>query len=408
MENNSNGETAGNQALSGLRILDLSTLIAAPMASTLLADFGAEVVKVELPEGGDALRDLPPHSGDEPLWWKVTNRNKKAITLDIRTEEGRSLLLRILPSFDVIVENFRPGTMERYDLGCNVLHEANPSLVILRVSGYGQTGPLASQPGFARIAEAYSGFTYLCGKPEDPPMHVGFPVADAVTGMFGAISILMACYRRLTHPDKPGEVIDLSLVESMFRILEFLPIEYDQLGVVRERSGTRSQYAGPSNIYRTCDERWISMSASAQSVFVRLAQMIGRPELVDDPRFANNSARVQNADALDVYIAEWFICHDAASALSEIARFNVSGGIVNSIADIFASDHFRERGTIIYAEDPALGLVAMPNVVPKMQNAPGAVTCVGPRRGEDNVAFWTDTGELDEVEYSKLRDLRVI
>lgn len=390
--------------LAGLRILDLSTLIAAPMASTLLADFGADVVKVELPDVHDPLRDLAPHKGGEPLWWKVTNRNKLGVTLDVRTPEGRDLLLRLLPDFDVLVENFRPGTMERYGLDCETLHGINPRLVILRVTGYGQTGPLAQQPGFARIAEAYSGFTYLCGRPEDAPLHVGLPIADAVTGLFGAMSILIACYRRLTQPDAPGEIVDLSLVESMFRLLEFLPIEYDQLGVVRERSGTRSQYAGPSNVYKSRDERWVSMSASSQRVFERLAGMIGHPELVEDPRFISNSARVRHADALDAYIAAWFADRDMSEAIAEMARHQVSGGPVNSIEDIFNSAHFRERETIVHVEDERLGRIAMTNVVPRMTRAPGSVRTPGPSHGEHGTRFWKSRLGLSDAELDALRE----
>ncbi|MBR9852538.1 MAG: CoA transferase [Rhodobacteraceae bacterium] len=395
--------------LKGLRILDLSTLLAGPMASTFLADFGAEVVKVELPGGkGDALRDLAPHKNDEPLWWKVSNRNKRAVTLDVRTKEGRELLLKILPKFDVLVENFRPGTMERYGLDCETLHAVNASLIILRVTGYGQTGPLSSQPGFARIAEAYSGFTYLCGKPDDAPMHVGFPVADAVTGLFGALSILIACFRKLNDKTNPGEVIDLSLVESMFRLMEFLPIEFDQLNVVRERSGTRSQYAGPSNIYRSSDNHWISMSASAQSVFERLMLMIDEPQMANDPRFVKNADRVANADALDAVISRWFSCHSRDDILSQMAHFQVAGGVVNSIADIFESDHFRAREAIVYAQDERLGPVAMPNVVPRMKNAPGAVKSVGPSHGQHNAEFWKETCNLDVAELNALRAKGVI
>jgi crotonobetainyl-CoA:carnitine CoA-transferase CaiB-like acyl-CoA transferase len=395
-------------SLSGLKILDLSTLIAAPMASTLLADFGADVVKVELPSKGDALRDLAPHKEGEPLWWKVTNRNKRGITLDIRTPEGRDLLLRLLPQFDVLVENFRPGTLEKYGLDCASLHAVNPRLIILRVSGYGQTGPLAQLPGFARIAEAFSGFTYLCGEPERTPLHVGFPVADAVTGLFGALSILIACHRRGVVADAPGEVIDLSLYESMFRLLEFLPIEYDQLGVVRERSGTRSQYASPSNVYRSKDGKWISMSASAQSVFERLALTIGRPDIIADPRFATNPSRIENAEELDQIVGAWIAAHDFEEVMRLFAGNGVSGGPVNSIRDIFESKHAQARETIVYVDDEALGPVAMPNVVPKLANAPGAIRSTGPRHGEHTEVFFRDALGLSPGEISELHRKKVI
>lgn len=306
------------------------------------------------------------------------------------------------------MENFRPGTLERYGLDCETLQSVNPTLIILRVSGYGLTGPLAQQPGFARIAEAYSGLTYICGEPDTAPMHLGYPIADAVTGQFGAIGILIACYRKLTHPDAPGEIVDVSLVESTFRLLEFLPIEYDQLGEVRERSGNRSQYAGPSNVYRSRDGHWISMSASAQRVFERLAEMIGRPDLIIDDRFATNAARVRNAETLDTYISAWFADRDASDILETLARSHVSGGKVNSIADIFKSEQMRAREAIVYAEDEALGPVAMSNVVPRMVRAPGAVRTSGPSRGRHSEEFWTGFAGLNPAHFEELRQKQVI
>lgn len=396
------------QPLAGLRILDLSTLIAAPMASTLLADFGAEVVKVELPGVADPLRELPPHKDGAPLWWKVTNRNKRGITLDVRKPDGHALLCRMAPKFDVLVENFRPGTLERYGLSPEFLHSLNPGLIILRLTGYGQTGPLSKQPGFARIAEAFSGFTNLCGDADRPPQHAGFPVADAVGGLFGALSILIACQRRNSDPDRPGEVIDLSLFEGMFRLLEFLPIEYQQLGVVRQRSGTRSQYAGPSGVYLTRDQRWFSMSTSSQSVFERLAAAIGRRDLLEDERFATNPARVRNADELDQTISAWFSRHTLAEVASIFEQYGVSGGLVNTIEDIFNSEHFKAREAIVHLEDRQLGSVAMTNVCPKMAISPGHVRSVGPDHGEHTRAVLSELLGIDDEEIDRLYALDVL
>lgn len=395
------------QLLSGLRILDLATMLAAPMASTLLSDFGADVVKVELPDREDPLRDLPPHKDGKPLWWKVTNRNKKGITLDIRKPQGRDLLLEIIDNFDVLVENFRPGTLEGYGLGPEVLQAGHPGLIILRVSGYGQTGPNASNPGFARVAEAFSGLTYLCGYPDRSPMHIGFPIADATAGIFGALGIIIACWNKAKNPEAPGEIIDLSLVESVFRLLEFLPIEYDQLGHIRERSGNRSQYAGPSNIYRSKDEKWISMSASAQSIFANFANQMGRPDLIEDPRFATNSARVDHAEELDAIVAAWFAKRTQDEALEEMAAGSVAGGPVNSIEDIFNSEQYLAREAIIRVDDPELGPVAMPAVTPKFARKPGAVTRTGPRHGQDTNSVLKSLG-LSEDHIAELRRNGVI
>jgi len=395
--------------LDGMRILDLSTMIAAPMASSLLADFGADVVKIELPSGtGDGLRDLPPHKDGAPLWWKVTNRNKRGMTLDIRKDEGKELFRKLLPQFDVLVENFRPGTLDRYGFPYETLKRINPDLVVLRVSGYGQTGPMAPRPGFARIAEAFSGFTSLCGNPEGPPLHIGYPVADAVAGMFGAIGILVACYRQKTDPDANGEEIDVSLVESMLRMLEFSVIEVDQLGVARQRSGNRSQYAGPSNVYKTRDGRWFSMSASAQSVFSRLAHAIGRPDLLQNPDFATNPARVQNADALDEIVGGWISERTLDEIMAVLEEHGVSGGPVNDARDVYESDHLRVRGSIVDVADAELGSVAMQGVIPVMTEAPGRVRSTGPMHGEHSEDLLSSLLGLDAEEIAALRQKQVI
>jgi len=394
--------------LAGLRILDISTIIAAPVASAMLADFGAEVIKVELPGVGDPLRALPPHKDGVPLWWKVTNRNKLGITLDLRSDDGKDLFKQLIKKVDVLTENFRPGTMERYGLGPEVLHELNPELIILRVSGYGQTGPFAGRPGFARIAEAFAGFTSVCGTPDGPPLHIGYPVADAVTGYFGAIGVLVALYNRKADPAAGGEVIDCSLVDSMLRLNEFLVIEYDQLGAVRERSGNRSQYAGPSNVYRTKDDKWFSMSASAQTIWERLAKAIGRAELIEDARFKTNPDRVKNADALDEIIGAWFAERSLVDALEIFEANGVSGGPVNDARDIFNSEHIQAREAIIEVDDKDLGKVAMQNVFPRLAKAPGRVHSPGPGLGEHNEEVLGGLLGLDPAAVQELRDKGVI
>src|SRR5262249_48444673 len=280
------GQMAGS--LAGLRILDLATVVAGPFAATLLADLGAHVVKVELPDGRDGLRQLPPHKDGVPLWWKGGHRHKKGISLAVRPAEGRALFLRLLAGFDVLVENFRTGTMDKWGLDAATLFGANPRLTILRVTGFGQTGPYRARPGFARIFDAMSGFTALNGPKGGPPMNLGYPISDAIAGLFGAMAILAAAFDRLRHPDSPGQEIDLAATEAIFRVLDFLAVEYDQLGIVRERLGNLSAYAAPSNIYATRDGKWLSMAVSAQSIFERLCQAIDRPDLLADPRYADN------------------------------------------------------------------------------------------------------------------------
>lgn len=388
--------------LQGLRILDLSNIVAGPWAATLLGDFGAEIVKVEMPRGGDPLRALAPHKDGVGLWWKVANRNKKGITVDLRKPEGQDLVRRLVPRFDVLIENYRPGTLDGWGLAKETLLALNPRLVILRVTAFGQTGPYRNRPGFARVAEAMAGFTNLCGEADGPPLHVGFPVADGAAGLFGALSILMALYPRLRDPDAPGQEIDLSLFESMFRLLDFLPVEYDALGIVRQRSGNRSQYGAPGNVYRTRDGEWASIAASSQSIFERLARVMGQPELIGDPRFRSNPERVRHNAALDAIVGQWVARHtlEELGALLEAAE--VGFAPIYSIAQIFADPHVKAREAVISVPDGELGRVAMQNVVPRFSRTPGEVRHAAPRLGEHNRDVFQGMLGLSDAELAEL------
>lgn len=387
--------------LRGLRILDLSTVIAGPWASTLLADLGAEVLKVELPGAGDGLRALAPHKDGVPLWWKVTNRNKRGITLDLRTEPGRELLARLLPDYDVLVENFRPGTLDRWSITREWLHGIQPKLTILRVTGFGQTGPYRDKPGFARVFEAMTGFTNICGEADGPPLHMGFPVADAVAGLFGSLGIVCALYHQLATGDTAGQEIDCSLMESMFRVLDFLPIEYDQLGIVRSRTGNTSQYAAPGNVYRTSDGRWASIAASTQRIFERLCQALGQPQWVSDERFRSNTERLRHRAELDALIAAEIGRHTLAELGAMLDAHQVGFSPIYDIADIFADPHFKARQAIIEVPDTELGTLRMQSVVPAFSRTPGAVRQAGPALGEHNREVYGALG-LDEVEIAEL------
>lgn len=387
--------------LRGVRILDLSTVIAGPWASTLLADLGAEVLKVELPGAGDGLRALAPHKDGVPLWWKVTNRNKRGITLDLRTEPGRELLARLLPDYDVLVENFRPGTLDRWSITREWLHGIQPKLTILRVTGFGQTGPYRDKPGFARVFEAMTGFTNICGEADGPPLHMGFPVADAVAGLFGSLGIVCALYHQLATGDTAGQEIDCSLMESMFRVLDFLPIEYDQLGIVRSRTGNTSQYAAPGNVYRTSDGRWASIAASTQRIFERLCQALGQPQWVSDERFRSNTERLRHRAELDALIAAEIGRHTLAELGAMLDAHQVGFSPIYDIADIFADPHFKARQAIIEVPDTELGTLRMQSVVPAFSRTPGAVRQAGPALGEHNREVYCALG-LDEVEIAEL------
>lgn len=378
--------------LAGVRILDLSTIVAGPWAATLLADLGAEVVKVELPRSGDPLRQIAPHKNGVPLWWKVANRNKRGITLDLRKEQSKIVLRRMLKEFDVLVENFRPGTLDRWGITEEWLHDIQPNLTILRLTCFGQTGPYRSLPGFARVAEALSGFTSICGEPDGRPLHMGFPIADAVGGLFGALGIVSALYHQLKNNDHRGQEIDCSLMESMFRLLDFLPIEFDQLGVVRQRSGNASQYAAPGNVYETSDGQWASIAASTQSIFVRLCTALKRSDLITDARFATNTMRVQHRKDIDEIIGAEIRKHSLAELRSLLGVHQVGFSPINDIEDIFDDPHFASRKAIVEIPDPELGSIRMQSVVPIFSRTPGSVTSAGPSLGEHNNEVFEEIG----------------
>lgn len=389
--------------LQGLRILDISNIVAGPWAATLLGDFGAEIVKVEMPRNGDPLRALAPHKDGVGLWWKVANRNKKGVTIDLRKPEGQDLIRRLVPRFDVLIENYRPGTLDGWGLGKDALLALNPRLVILRVTAFGQTGPYRDRPGFARVAEAMAGFTNLCGEADGPPLHVGFPIADGAAGLFGALAILMALHPRIRDPDAPGQEIDLSLFESMFRLLDFLPVEYDQLGIVRSRSGNRSQYGAPGNVYRTKDGEWASIAASSQNIFERLARAIGSPELIEDERFRSNPDRVRNNRALDEIVGEWVAKHTLAEVGTLLDEAEVGFAPIYSIAQVFADPHVQARNAVISVADEELGRVAMQNVVPRFSRTPGEVRRAAPRLGEHNREIFQGLLGLTDAELAELQ-----
>jgi len=394
--------------LQGLRVLDIATIIAGPSAASLLADFGADVVKLELPGVGDGARGFPPHKDGQPLWWKVTNRGKRMATLDLRRPEGAALLRALLPRFDVLVENFRPGTLDSWGLSREVLWQAQPRLVILRVTGFGQTGPYRDRPGFARLFEAMGGLAHITGEPDGEPMHAGYPLADNIGGLFGAVGVLAALWKRARDPDAPGEEIDLALLESTLKLLEFLPIEQALLGQVRQRSGNASQYSAPAAVYRTGDGRWVSLSGSTNALFAANCRAIGRPDLASDPRYASNALRVQHAAELNVLFGTW--C--GALPLDQVlAAFNAAGGTiapVYDIAQIVADPQVQARGAVAPVPDAHFGSVPMATAVPRFHHDPGAIRCSGGALGADTEAFYRDELGLDADTLAGLRARGVV
>ncbi len=399
--------TAHPGPLDGLKIIDISTVVAGPFAAGLLGDYGADVIKVEMPGAGDSLRALAPHKDGAPLWWKVTNRNKRGITLDLRQGDGRALFAMLVKDADVLVENFRPGTLDGWGITRDWLHGLNPRLTILRLTGFGQDGPYAGRPGFARIFEAMSGFTQICGEEDGRPLHLGYPISDAVAGLFGALGILAALHNLAKDPARRGQEIDCSATEAMLRTLEFLAIEYDQLGTVRTRSGNRSQYAAPGNVYRTADGKWASIAASTQSIFVRLCTALDLGTLVADERFATNPNRVRNRGALDDIVGAAIGRLTLAELGETLTRHEVGFSPIYDIADVFADPQMKAREAIVRVPDSELGTVRMQGVVPRFSETPGSVHRAGPTLGEHSDEVYGGLG-LTAAEIADLRARKVI
>jgi crotonobetainyl-CoA:carnitine CoA-transferase CaiB-like acyl-CoA transferase len=402
-----------NGPLDGLKVLDISNVIAGPFAAALLGDFGADVLKVELPvgedgKGGDALRALPPHKDGKPLLWKAVNRNKRAITLDLRKPEGQALFRKLLPRFDVLIENYRPGTLDRWGLDRGALLKLQPKLVILRVTGFGQTGPYSGYAGFARLFEAYAGLTYITRAPGGPPMHPGYPVGDPIGGVFGAFGVLAALLHRAKHPDAPGQEIDLSCTEAVMRLLEVLPMEYDQLGQVHEPVGNGNAYVAPSGVFRAGDGEWVTFTAATQSVFERFCVLIGRQELIADARYAGNQQRMKNSAELNAIVADWIGARPYRQAIRELSEAGVSVAPVYSNRDIAEDEHFRFRQSIAKIKDADFGEVAVPCVVPRLSATPGEVRTSGPAPGAHNAEVYGGWLGLSEAEQADLRRGSVI
>lgn len=394
-------------ALGGVRILDMATVLAAPLGATLCADHGADVVKLELPDGSDALRGLQPVKEGLPLWWKIANRGKRGITLDVRQPRGREILLSMLPHFDVLVENFRSGTLDRWGLDIATLHRANPRLVVLRLTGFGQTGPYRSRPGYARIFEAMSGFTNLTGEEGGPPLHSNFPVGDAVAGLFCAFSIAAEIARLRGDPGAKGVEVDLAATEALFRLLDPLPVEHEQLGQVRRPAGNRASYTAPSNMYRSRDGVFFSLVASSNAIFARLCQAVGEPQWAEDPRFASNPARVANLVVLDDGLAAWFAGRDYETIARTLEEAGIPFSKVYTIADIEADPHFQARQAIVRLPDPDCGSLPAPCIVPRIAGREMPLPRTGPAVGEHNAEVYASFG-IDAEELQRLRATAVI
>jgi formyl-CoA transferase len=382
---------AGGGPLAGLRVLDAATVYAGPFAAALLGDMGADVVKVEMPGIGDPLRGMEPFDGADSLTWAVSARNKRGVTLDLKSAEGQDIFCRLLANRDILIENFRPGTLSRWGLGAERLREANPDLIIVRVSGFGQTGPYRERAGFGTPATAYSGYTYINGYPDRPPVLPPVSLTDYVTGMFAALGALGAVYHRDVQ-DGSAQEVDIALYESMFRMLEGVVTEYDRLARVRERSGNQLSASVPAGMFQAGDGTWLVLTTSTDRTFVRLAEAMGRPEMATDPRFATNRDRVERRDEVNRIVGEWFGRRSAKEIQDHLNAHGVPVSAVYSIADIFADPHYAARDMLVEVDHPKLGNLTVPGVVPKFSETPGAVRRAGPTLGEHNHEVYAEIG----------------
>jgi formyl-CoA transferase len=390
--------------LAGLKVVEMGTLIAGPYCARLLAEFGAEVVKIEAPGEGDPLRKWRKLHEGSSLWWYAQARNKKSVAVSLKAAEGQEIVRRLAARADIVVENFRPGTLEKWGLGYEALSRSNPGLVMVRLSGFGQTGPCKDQPGFGAIGESMGGMRYITGYPDRAPVRVGISIGDSLAAMFGAIGALSALHARAASGR--GQVVDVALYEAVFAMLESTLPEYGYDGSVRERTGASLPGIVPSNTYRCRDGKYVVIGANADSIFKRMMRAIGRPDLADDPELADNTGRVKRTEELDRVIGEWAAGVGLEEALAVLEAAEVPSGRIYSIADIAADLHFQARGMI---ERHRLGEreLLLPGIVPKFSATPGGTRWIGPRLGEHTDAVLSEAGYSRE-EIAKLREAKVV
>jgi formyl-CoA transferase len=371
------------QALKGVKVLELGGLIAGPYAASLFAQFGADVIKVEAPGEGDPLRRWRRLHNGTSLWWYSISRNKRSITLDLKSEDGRRVARALAAKADIVVENFRPGALEGWGLGWEELSRINPGLVMVRISGYGQTGPYRERPGFANIAEAMGGLRYLTGYPDRAPVRTGVSLGDSLAALYGVIGALVALHHRRVNGGR-GQVVDVALYEAVFAVMESLLPEYAHGGFVRERSGGSLPGIAPSNTYPCRDGKYVVIGANSDGIYRRLMQAVERPDLAEDPALAHNDGRVRHIERIDGAITAWTSRHTLEDALDVLRRADVPAGKIYSAADIHGDEHFRARGMIEPVTLPDGTHLDIPGIVPKLSETPGVTRWIGPELGQHN------------------------
>lgn len=392
--------------LAGLRVIEAATLFAGPLAATILADFGADVIKIEHPKTNDPVRYHGHQKGGASLWWKMIGRNKRTITLHLGSPDGQALMRDLVRQADVLIESFRPGTLERWNLGPDVLHDVNPRLVITRVTGFGQFGPYSSRPGFGTLAEAMSGFAAMTGEPDGPPTLPPFGLADGITALTTAAATMIAL--RARDRIGKGQVVDMAIIEPILTILGPQPLWFDQLGIVQPRHGNRSVNNAPRNTYRTSDGRWVAISTSAQSIAERVMRLVGHPEVIDEPWFTSGVERAKHADELDAMVGGWIARHPLDEVMREFEAAEAAVAPIYDIRHIMADPQFQALQTITPVDDPELGPIRMQNVMWRMSETPGRIRWPGRKPGENNAEVYGELLGFDQARLDELKARGVI
>lgn len=396
-----------SNALKGVRVIDAAAVIAAPFGAALLGDFGAEVIKVEMPGAGDSSRGMGPFYKGQSLRWPTFSRNKKCITLDLRKEEGKNLFLKLVEKSDVIFENFRTGTFDKWGLDYETLKRVNPNIIVVRITGYGQTGPYSHLAGFGTPCTAFSGLTYMTGYPDKPPVNPPISLADYLAGLYGALAAMICLYYRDANSGI-GQEVDLSIYEGIFRMLEGHIADYDKTGTIKERRPSISGSASPSGTFKTKDGKWVVLVCSTDRTFEYFAHGIGRSDLLEDTRFNKNAARVKNNTLMEEIVTEWMSKHDYKEIKETLDKAGAPVSLVYSMEDIFEDPHYKARENLVEVEHPTFGTLKIPGVIPKLSATPGEIKWIGPNLGEHNLEVYQELLGVTSLEIDALKAKGII
>ena len=396
-----------DKPLKGLKVLEMGQLLAGPFCGSLLAGFGAEVIKIEKTKTGDPLRVWRKLHKGTSLWWLSMARNKKSVTLDMNSEKGQEIARKLAAKVDIVVENFKPGTMEKWGMGYEDLKAVNPGVIMVRVSGYGQTGPYAKRPGYANVAEGVGGIRYTSGYPDRPPVRAGISLGDTLAGLHAALGALTAVYHRDVNGGS-GQIVDVAIYEAIFNMMESTLAEYDKLGHIRERSGAKLEGIVPTSTYPTKDNKFIIIGGNGDSIYKRLMNVCGRPDLAEDLRLEDNAGRVKYEEMIDEAIIEWTTSHDYEFLYEKLVEAQVPAGPVYSIADIVKDEQYNARGIFEEVEIEKGDTVKIPAVLPKLTETPGGTDWIGPELGEHNEEIFGEMLGMSESEIEKLRKEEII